>query len=459
MAINYTNLFTDIGKNVKAVNQFHDSARSTPPSVPSYDDLLLEIQTRYEGQLLQRLIEGLESTYNGYRDTSSSWASQQSDRVQQRLLDRDTVVNELAGADVGDIDRTIREIFRDMLAQSETIQDSSVIVGSPTPDGTNVGNGTINTTDILDGVTPPSPGFGSFLLYKNEESSLVVPSELMTLTCIADEDTTGTPEGHEIFLWEGQPATNGIFGWKTEGSGVSLQISTAQAAETLANRDFESWNGANVPNNWAIESGVAGTEIIQETADIDVHRGTSALKLVGTGVNVRLIQELPSEAGSFLVPNQQMYYAVYVKAAGVTDGKLTIRMESPSGGYTAPASEEIVLNTAALGALSTYTNQTFFLMLNSSLPEDLRWVIRYEADVASGPDGEVWIDSMGLTPLAYANGIGLAISAGSSSFVVNDRFTIQIDNTEGMFQQFFRRRFQFQLPQSISPTISDILTT
>jgi len=453
MAINYTNLFTDIGKNVKAVNQFHDSARSLGLSLPNYDALLLEIQTRYEGQLLQRLIEGLESTYNGYRDTSSSWASQQSDRVQQRLLDRDTVVIELAGADVGDIDRTIREIYRDMEAQGETINDSVVTIGAPSvPDPGNVGNGTTNTTGILDGVTPPSPGIPAFLLWDRKQTAFPVPSEMMTLTCIADEDTDGTPEGHEIFLWEGQPATNGIFGWKTEGSGISVQISTAQAAETLANRDFESWNGANIPNNWSIEAGVAGTEIIQETADVDVHRGTSALKLVGTGANIRLIQELPSEAGSFLAPNLRMYFSVYIKAAGVTTGTLTIQMESPSGGFTAGASS-IVLNATALGLLTNFTLHNFSMPLPGSLPEDLRWVIRYEGT----PDGEVWIDSMGLAPYAYANGIGIAINAGDISFVRNDRFTIQVDNVEGVFSQFFRRRFLFQLPESTSPTIPDSL--
>ena len=48
--------------------------------------------------------------------------------------------------------------------------------------------------------------------------------------------------------------------------------------------------------------------------------------------------------------------------------------------------------------------------------------------------------------LVYANGIGLAISAGSISFVRNDRFTFSVTNTEGTFSAFYRRRFQFQLP-------------
>ena len=128
-------------------------------------------------------------------------------------------------------------------------------------------------------------------------------------------------------------------------------------------------------------------------------------------------------------------------------------MESPTGGYVASPSEEIVLNAAQLGALTSFSFNDFNLLLPSSLPEDLRWVIRYEGT----PDGTVWIDSMGLSPFAYANGIGLAITAGSISFARNDRFIFNVDNTEGIFSQFFRRRFQFQLPQSATPTIDDLL--
>lgn len=455
MAIDYTELFTDIGKNVKAVNQFHDSSRSLGLSLPNFDALLAEIQARYESQSLQRLIEGLESTYAGYRDTSSSWASQQSDRAQQRLLDRDTVVNELAGADVGDIDRTIREIFRDMDFQTDSINKSVVVIGAPSADAGNTGNGSVRTTDILDGVTPPSPGFGSFLLYDGLETALSVPSELMTFTCIADEDTDGTPAGHEIFLWEGQPATNGTFGWKTEGSGVSLQLSTTQAAETLSNRDLEAWDGANSPINWPIESGIPGTEIIEEQAAANVHRGTSSMRLVGTGTDVRLIQELPTEAGSFLVPNQQLYYMVFIKTLGdvAGGGVLTIRMESPSGDYVASSSEEIVINETDLNSKLSFTLSEFYLPVPSSIPEDLRWVIRFEGATA----GNVFIDSMGLAPVNYANGIGITINAGRNNFARNDRFTLQVDNTEGIFSQFFRRRFLFQLPQSVTPSIPDSL--
>ncbi len=97
------------------------------------------------------------------------------------------------------------------------------------------------------------------------------------------------------------------------------------------------------------------------------------------------------------------------------------------------------------------------------MPEDLQWVIRYENDVApvEGPNAgsAVFIDSMGLGGLTYANGIGLTIVADSTSFVQNDRFVFDVTNTEGTFSAFFRRRFQFQLPADVSPTIPDSLAT
>ena len=324
---------------------------------------------------------------------------------------------------------------------------STPVLGAPSFTGS--GNGTLASTLILDGVSEPSPGIQPFSLYRNIETQFPVESEIMTLTCIQDEDTDGVPEGEEVFLLEGQPASNGTFGWKSEGSGVSLEVSTVQAAPTISNRGFESWN-ANIPTNWDIEAGAAGTNIIQETTAADVHRGASALRLDGTGSNIRVVQEL---GANVVIPNQQYDHAVYIKTSGVTSGNLIIRMESPSGGYTAPPGEEINLNTAALQALSAYTLQGFYLLANPTLPEDLRWVIRYEGS----PDGSVWIDSMGLSPLVYGNGVGFSISAGSTQFQRGDRFNILVSNTEAVFAAWFRRRFGFQLPFSGTPTIPDSL--
>lgn len=447
MAITYTDLFTDIGKFIKAVDLFQASAKSGGSSVPNYNSLLSEIQTRLESQGLQDVLEGLESTFNGFRNTSSSWAQTLSSKVQQRLLHRDTVINQLPGSIEGDIDRTLREIFVDMVAQAESINESVVAVGAPSFVGS--GNGQLLSTTLLDGVTAPSPDVQPFSFYRNVESAFPVPSETMSLTCTADEDSDGVPEGHEVFLLEGQPAPGSTFDWKSEGSGISQEITTIQAADTLANRNFESWS-SNTPVNWTIESGTPGTDIIQETAAVDVHRGVSALLLDGNGTDIRLVQELPLNIPS---PNQHWIFACYIKAASITTGQLTLQVESPSGGYTASSSERILLNAAALGAIPNYTLHYFYLMTPASVPEDLRFVIRYDSTTT----GQVWIDSMGFSPLYYANGVGWSLTSGSSQFIRDDRFSVLVTNTEGVFQRFFRRRFRFQLPQSGTPTIADAL--
>ena len=75
MAINYTNLWTDIGVFVRTSDLFYDFARSQGASVPNLNAELNAIQARLESQDLQRITEGLEPLFDTYRNTASSQSS------------------------------------------------------------------------------------------------------------------------------------------------------------------------------------------------------------------------------------------------------------------------------------------------------------------------------------------------------------------------------------------------
>jgi hypothetical protein len=64
---------------------------------------------------------------------------------------------------------------------------------------------------------------------------------------------------------------------------------------------------------------------------------------------------------------------------------------------------------------------------------------------------------MAFGPAVYGNGIAFGIIAGSQQFVRNDRFQIQVSNTEGIFQRMFRRFYRLQMPSAAGPSISDSL--
>ena len=82
---------------------------------------------------------------------------------------------------------------------------------------------------------------------------------------------------------------SGVYGWRSEGSGENVSISTLNAVSIIVNRDFETASG-DVFSNWTITSGAASTEIIQETTLAEVFRGLSALSLVGTGTDATIRQ-------------------------------------------------------------------------------------------------------------------------------------------------------------------------
>lgn len=399
----------------------------------------------------ERITEGIDSNVETFRDALAGQAGQVAQYVTTRLLDRLTVLNELANAD-GTIESVLVELFRDMNLQTQHVERSTVTVGTPAANSDNSGNGTLHCTKVLDGVAAPSAGWISNPLYKSVDSELTVPSDTIQVTCIADEDTDGLPEGAELFRIRGEEPYTTRFDYKTEGSGVDQQLTVAQGSDILSNGNFEAFN-VNTPEGWTVENGDLGSNVVAESTAANVHRGDSALKLDGGagGVGADLYQDLPP---NILLPNRQYFFAVYYKTASITTADLTIQIESPSGEYTAGASEKINLNTAALQAASSYTLGTFWVMMPAKLPEDLRMYIRYNATNA----GELlYLDSMGIVPVVYAGGIGYALVAGSDQFVRGDRFAVTHTNSEGVFQRFFRRMYQFQLPSNASPSQEDYL--
>lgn len=452
MAVNYANLFADVGKLIKAVDQIRGSASDAVGAQPAMGTLLGEIRTQLNASSVFHLVDGLTSDFDAYRDNLVSIADSIANRATNRLIDRTTVANELLASPI-QLDSTtiIPELAKQMIADSETIDNSAVVIGAPTAITGNVGNGTIYTTGTLDGISEPSPGFPPQTFYRGKLTELAVPSELMSISCIQDSDTDLLSEGQETFRIEGQPGpVSGSFDWRSEGSGVSLTLSTLNTFDVIANRDFEN---ADVNNftNWDVESGAEGTEILQETVSAEVFRGKSALALVGTGTDATLRQTIPVE---LLQPNGLYLFTVAVKGDAAADGSLDIAFVSDSGEYTASGTEKISLDSTALQGLSGgYALQSFYWMIPASIPDDLKLEIKY----SGGTAGTIRVDSITFGRMTYANGVGFAIVAGATPFVRGDRFSVQVDNAEGVFQRFFRRQYHLQMPSSNSPTRADAL--
>ncbi len=460
MAVNYLDLFEDIGKFVKAANQLRAVGITATGATPHLPSLETDIINMLGINGTERIGDGLHSVVEAFKDQFASAANDMADYVSARLTDRDTILNELPGLQASDPQSVLVEIIRDManLGAAATIKRSVVSLGvTQTPTAIpNTGNGVLLLTKRLDGAASPSPGMPPHPLYKDVNSELVVPNDSMTFTCIQDSDFGGLPSGHEIFLAEGAAGRSNPMDWKSEGSGVRVTMRTDNANDVLiANKDFESFQAAttlssqnNIPTNWTVDTGAPGTHLIQETASANIFRGNACLRLE-PGSDVLFHQTIPFEN---LIPDRLYRASFRLKTDSITAGTLVAQIISPSGAYTFAAGDIKTVSLAGVGTLN-YGLHEWLISMPSNMPDDLR----FQFSLTGLAGTAIWLDSLALNPVNYIGGVGYNMIAGSIPFNRTDRITVVNTSVEGVLQAFFRRKFGVMLPSASSPAFADSL--
>ncbi|WP_372983312.1 hypothetical protein, partial [Marinobacter sediminum] len=458
MAIDYADLFTDIGKLVKAANDFFKPA--TSGGTPDYPTLLGEIRGVFGANVAETL-EGLEFDFNSLRSQASNSATGIATRVDARIRHKETILDELKKGNLG-MDDLLREIFRDMIEKAESIERRQCRIGlSPnqtTPHGSDpgtspagdpfkttadsTGNGTLSASLVLDSVTPPNPGWPVNPRYSPTNypaatrlSELVTHNERVVFTCVQDE-STGAPEGQEVFRGETDASGASEFDWRSlnlkrgsppgtlalgnPGSGGLATLTTVQAGLAVANMNFESFINTNQPESWVVDAGVLGTNIRAETSTANVHRGDASLRLTTAAT---LHQDIIPGA---LVASKRYLFGFYLKTVGATAGSLVVNLTSPSGEFTPPVTApgapprrgtnateggEIDLDLTAYGTQDWVWNECWINM-PTVVPDDLRINIIY-----TGGTGDIYIDSMGFGPVVFLGGVGYALIAGTIPFL------------------------------------------
>lgn len=450
MAINYTDLFEDIGEFLQRINQFRTLAVTT---LPAYFG---EIAAELSGNGRYDVLSNLPQQYDGYKDQMIQIANDHDQKIQERLQNQDTILEQLplpTGAGIQDI---LHELIRNMISATASITASVVTIGSVTADGGNAGAVTVLTTKILDGVQAPLSGAEPDYNYAGLDSQLGTTAETLVLTCVSDSERDSVTPGSESFQIEGQQQGNSPFDWRVEGSGIGPTITPVQGSGFLPNGDFEDFTVANTPDSWTIDAGVAGTHIFEETTGADVKKGSSAIRFTGNAALASIQISQGSDTLGQLVPLQLYGFAIWVKGnASISAGTLTIQFEGT--GYTAGASEKITMNAAALAAATGYTLKNFFVLMPESLPDDFKLVIKWNGTPSAH---SVRLDYGGLAPVNYHGGIGLILVDGAANSIRNDRYSFDVSNDNaGVFQTYFRKALRRQLPTSGSPSIADSLAT
>ena len=299
-----------------------------------------------------------------------------------------------------------------------------------------------------------------------------VRTELLEARCVMDAQNGAMSRGAEIFEIRGQPAYAPLDYRFPGGSGTVMRLSSVSASidagsrgqNVLTNSDLEDFT-SNVPDQFTVSSGTAGTDFQKTTTAANVYRGTAALEMVATGTTFKLRQQLGIATGTIgkLNPDRPYVLACSVKKAAGATGTFRISVQDASGNVIDSGNFKLELTIASVFGTS-FSIESSILRTPRVLPTDLYLVVETTTAVATA---NAYVDEIVLAEMMQIapGGPALAIVAGSSNWNVDDfaQYTFT-NNNEGAFVRAFDRMFDMygkglSLPQNYSgtETISDSL--
>lgn len=356
---------------------------------------------------------------------------------------------------------SLQEIIRQMKAQGQTVlaQAITATVGNFT------GNAVLN-------VSTRRPFDGAVL-----ENTLAE-----TLNCQVTNDSYAgsATAGNETITANGAGAVGDPFAWNWPGgsnSSNAVNLIDGSKDNTSGNELVNSgWDAfvANVPSNWAVVTGVAGTDFLANTGV--TYDGVSSLQIVGNGAaNVRLRQQFNSTSGTTtsLSDLSQHSFCGWLLRDGVAPGAGTLRIALTDAAGTvikdaAGADNSLVIDLTALTTTWTPYKATFRLPL--ILPSAIYLDVAVTAGLTAGRS--VFLDRFGMGPMTqlYTSGPFLAGHSGSVPLTIGDLAQVLVGNGRGAagtlntWQTVFSRLFfgevfnnELLLPSAAVPTVSDAL--
>lgn len=343
--------------------------------------------------------------------------------------------------------RAVAEVSRQMIASADSVQLSTVAV-TATAGSANVGNGVCVVSDIR-----PFDGLANEMLIPESARLLVQSSSQAQFT-----GAVGNLADVNNYTW---PAGSG------SGSLSPIPVTTIGASPILANGDFETFTVANTPDNWTIEAGIAGTQILEDTTQF--YTGLASLKFPGNATAARISQVVDTDLQPLTAYAFVLWAMVDTAPAA---GVLTIDLTDASGTVLTDAAGT---NNARTQSLTGFTGATWTPIVAAfrtgrTVPTGAKLRIRLSTALSTGKN--LWIDRAIITPFAqpYSGGPLVALFQGSTAFPALDYFTVATTNNRGgasnnsTWQAEFDRMFNMrsmglQLPSSGSPTIADSLIT
>ena len=461
MAVTYSTLFTRLGKlfGMASVIRTHQAALRT-----DFADVL-GAYTAADSNMIGTLANQIEQRI---KDSSRllNVVKTDAENTLIEMVDDDLIATYGSGLDNKNVQNALRELIRQMDANSSSVDGTTVTIGTSTAGGSNKGNGTLMLSALASQVYAPD-----VVAYPS------IKTELIRATCTQDSYKSGTSESAEKFLIEGQGSLNRLEDLWPKGSGIKHPLYVASpnreqgstpGSNVLRNSNFESFT-SNAPDHWTIVTGTAGSTVDDVTTP---YTGTTALKITGDGSTaVKLTQAFNSPSGTLgtIKPDTPytLSFAVRRGSTSMSAGNLKVYVTDGTAvlnNSDANRKMEISIAHNIIGGITTvYQLKTLACMTPAAITKGAYIVI--ETDVAFNTGVELYIDNLVLAEMhrPVAGGLAMQMIGGSTDFATEDTFTAQVTNNgEGAFNTEFDRFFDmttkgYALPANYagSETIND----
>lgn len=337
-----------------------------------------------------------------------------------------------------DMDSLIDALYDDFIDNAQRVQGRAFTFGTPTANGSNTGNGTIQRLTVDD---------------QNYQLQGGIPEPWKAL-CVSDANSGAAQRGQERFRFRGTDRSRD--GLEILGSGLEVEILARHSRDSLLlNPSFDAFGGtAAVPTSitsWSSTVTVQSSNFNFDSTNIylPAQNASTTIYALNVRASCTLAQRL-DVARRALDPNTPYYLQfAWNRAVGSFSGSATLVLGQTSASVA-------ITNQSGYNVLRLAAGQnSWFSRLNAN---NLSARIRVTRNA-----GQLLLDDCILVPWDPVGATYYVVAPGSTPFLAGsrtlrngDKFSWTDTATEAVVQRFVAYNSGGRyLPYSASPTISD----
>jgi len=324
----------------------------------------------------------------------------------------------------------MRELAFQMNRDGQKVAVTDFTVGATSYNAANTGNAVVVVSLEAPKIIKDNVVFASKVA-----SQPYVRAETLTFSCAQDTKTAGVASGSERWQVTGDRSFPNLDRRWRAGSGTAMMMTAtcgdqdgggSAGVNLLTNSDFEVFE-SNVPINWSLATGTAGTHIQSSTTS---QRGASSLKIIGDGSNLtRLTQRLNSGTGTYGKLKGDTLYLIscWVRAdGGAAPLAGVLRVSFRDGTDTVLSGMTFNVDLTLLS--TSFVRYGLAVVSPVNIPDEAYMVVELTTAITSTQ--AVLIDELTVCEMARLapGGPGVAIVAGSTDSRRGDLATVAISN-------------------------------